>query len=145
MRREQSPGLPPYIRRIEERTRTLPCAQPRLSGTGRRRYPSVKGYRSSSLVREEHGFGKSTGLGRTWLSEGHGFQLCRWRAQPSRGLALRGLRRGDLAPGPVVGNVLLERVQFVAQVVHAPLQQISNGENSQQLAVVIGYREMAEV
>src|SRR5580704_3213608 len=50
-----------------------------------------------------------------------------------------------LAPGSVVGNVLFERVQFVSEVVHAPLQQVSNGENPEQFPVVVGHREMAEV
>ena len=36
-----------------------------------------------------------------------------------------------LASRAVVGNILLERFQFTAQIIYAPLQQIADGKNSQ--------------
>jgi hypothetical protein len=48
--------------------------------------------------------------------------------------------RAVLAPGPVIGHILLEGIQFVTQVVDPPLQQVPDGKNPQQFAVVIGHR-----
>ena len=36
-----------------------------------------------------------------------------------------------LAPGPVISDVLLERVQFMAEIVDALLQQVADGEHAQ--------------
>src|SRR4029077_2815429 len=53
--------------------------------------------------------------------------------------------RNRLASRTVVGNILFEGIQFVAQVIHAPLQQITYGKNPQQLAIVVTYSQVAEV
>src|SRR5579863_4709561 len=54
-------------------------------------------------------------------------------------------RRKSLASGAVIRNILFQGFQFTAEVVDSPLQQIANGKNPQQLAVIVGYRQVAEV
>ena len=51
----------------------------------------------------------------------------------------------ELASGAIIRHVLLQRVQFMAQVINTPLEKIPDGENAQQLTVVIGNWQMAEV
>ena len=36
-----------------------------------------------------------------------------------------------LAPGPVIGDVLLECIQFMAEIVDPLLQQVADGEHAQ--------------
>ena len=36
-----------------------------------------------------------------------------------------------LASRPIIGNILLERFQFAAEVVDTPLQQVADGENAE--------------
>src|SRR5205814_9697491 len=50
-----------------------------------------------------------------------------------------------LAPWPVIGHVLLKRIQLAAELVHAPLQQTAYGKNPQQLAIIISHRQMPEM
>src|SRR5207344_543632 len=55
------------------------------------------------------------------------------------------LFRPSLAPGPVIGNVLFERIQFVAEIVDPLLQQVADGQHAQQLARIIHHRQMAKM
>src|SRR5579862_1036465 len=51
----------------------------------------------------------------------------------------------SLASGTVIGDILLERVQFVAEIVDALLQQIADGKHAQQLAGIVDHWQMAKV
>ena len=50
-----------------------------------------------------------------------------------------------LASGPVIRHVLLQGFQLSTQIIHPPLEKISNGEDAEQFAVVIGDGKMAEM
>src|SRR6202034_1614417 len=50
-----------------------------------------------------------------------------------------------LASRPIIGNILLERFQFAAEVVDTPLQQVADGENAEQPTVIVGYGQMTEM
>src|SRR5579863_6969555 len=72
-------------------------------------------------------------------------RLCCSRRSGRHQLENQKCAESRLASGPVVGYILLERFQFTAQFVDAPLQQIANGENSEQPAIVVSDRQMTEM
>jgi len=45
--------------------------------------------------------------------------------------------RLPLAARSVVGHILFERIQFLSEIVDAPLQKIANGKHPQQLALIV--------
>src|SRR5882757_10010574 len=51
----------------------------------------------------------------------------------------------DLSARPIIGYILFQCIQFLAQVINAPLQYIADGEHPQQFAIAIGNRKMAKV
>src|SRR5580704_5551835 len=57
----------------------------------------------------------------------------------------RAWKGGVLASGPVVADVLLQGVQFLRQAIDAPLQQVPDGEDAEEFAVVVGDRQMTEM
>lgn len=57
----------------------------------------------------------------------------------------RGMARRELTARAVVQDVLLQGIQFAAQVINAPLQHVTNGKHSQQVAIVVHDRQVAEV
>src|SRR5947209_912489 len=50
-----------------------------------------------------------------------------------------------LSSGAVVGDILLERIEFLGKIVNTPLQEIANREHAQQLALIIDDGQMAEM
>ena len=50
-----------------------------------------------------------------------------------------------LAPGTVVGDILLQRVQFLAEVADAPFEDIADRKHAEKLALAIHDRKMAEM
>ena len=56
-----------------------------------------------------------------------------------------GVASAELASGAVIGDVLFERVELMTEVVDAPLEQVADGKNPEQFAVVVGYGQMTEV
>ena len=50
-----------------------------------------------------------------------------------------------LAAGTVVGDILLQRVQFLAEVADAPFEDIADRKHAEKLALAIHHRKMAEM
>src|SRR5712692_11447107 len=64
-----------------------------------------------------------------------------------RGLSLQQVECGRLflASRPVIGNVLLERIQLLAEIPDAPLEHVADRKHPQEPATVVHDRQVAEV